>query len=111
VLVPSRLEPFGNVAVEAQLAGKPVVASDVQGLPEIVQDGLTGLLVPPDDPAALAAAVGRLLDEPGLAERLAGSGAAAARQRFSPDRYRSGLRAAVQAGTAVQLLDGGPGLG
>jgi len=109
VLVPSRLEPFGNVAVEAQLAGKPVVASDVQGLPEIVEDGRTGLLVAPDDPAALAAAVMRLLDEPGLAGRLAESGAAAAHLRFSPQRYRRDLRAAVQAGTAVQLLDGGPG--
>jgi len=108
VLVPSRVEPFGNVAVEAQLAGKPVVASAVQGLPEIVEDGRTGLLVAPDDPAALAAAVTRLLDEPGLAGRLAQSGADSAHLRFSPDRYRSDLRAAVQSLPAVRLLDGGP---
>jgi glycosyltransferase involved in cell wall biosynthesis len=97
VLVPSRVESFGNAAVEAQLAGKPVVASNVSGLPEIVDHGRTGLLVAPDDPEALAAAVARLLDEPALAGQLARSGEDAANERFSPQRYRSDLRAAVQA--------------
>ncbi|MBE3073335.1 MAG: glycosyltransferase family 4 protein [Actinobacteria bacterium] len=97
VLVPSRVEPFGNVAVDAQMAGKPVVASNVQGLPEIVEHGRTGLLVAPDDPAALAAAVARLLDEPGLAGQLAQRGADAAHRRFNSERYRSDLRAALTA--------------
>lgn len=96
VLVPSRVESFGIAAVEAQMAGKPVVASNVSGLPEIIEHGRTGLLVAPDDPAALAAAVARLLDEPGLAGQLARSGADAAKRRFSLERYRSDLRAAVQ---------------
>lgn len=68
VLVPSRWqEPFGLTALEAALAGRPSVAAAVGGLPEIVEDGVTGRLVPPDDPAALAAAVTALLDDPARA--------------------------------------------
>lgn len=64
VAVPSRREPFGRVAVEALLAERPVVASDVDGLREIVSHGQTGLLVPPGDPANLAAALEEILDAP-----------------------------------------------
>lgn len=88
VLVPSRLEPFGNVAVEAQLAGRPVIASAVQGLREIVTDGRTGLLVPPDDPVALADAIARVLDDPALGRRLAVLARSEALDRFAPARYR-----------------------
>lgn len=87
-LVPSRVEPFGNTAVEGQLAGRPVVVSGVQGLVEIVDDGRTGLVVPPDDPEALADAVGTLLDDWGKAGELAATGRAEAVRRFGPDRYR-----------------------
>src|SRR5699024_5942754 len=83
VLVPSRAEPFGNTAVEALLAGRPLVASAVQGLVEIVDDGRTGLLVTPADPVALADGIERLLADPGLAARLAAAGLADARERFS----------------------------
>jgi glycosyltransferase involved in cell wall biosynthesis len=95
VLVPSRAEPFGNTAVEAQLAGRPVVASAVQGLQEIVTDGETGLLVPPEDPAALAAAVARVLDDPAFAQALGRAGQESARRNFSLDRYRGDITAAV----------------
>ena len=88
VLVPSRVEPFGNTAAEALLARRPVVASRVQGLAEVVQDGRTGLLVPPDDPRALADAVLRLATDPSLAARLATTGRADAAERFSVERYR-----------------------
>jgi glycosyltransferase involved in cell wall biosynthesis len=71
VVVPSRWEPFGNVAVEGMLARRPVVASSVQGLTEIVRPGQTGLLVPPDDPAALAAAIATLLGDWPRAKALA----------------------------------------
>jgi glycosyltransferase involved in cell wall biosynthesis len=65
VLVPSRtIEGFSLVALEAAHLGRPVVATRVGGLPETIEDGLTGLLVPPDDADALAAAVDRLLADP-----------------------------------------------
>ena len=64
MLVPSRVEPLGNTAVEAMLAQRPLVASRVQGLAEIVEDGRTRLLVPPGDPAALADATARFLEDP-----------------------------------------------
>jgi len=67
----SDCEPFGRSVLEAQASGTPVVASDTGGIPEFVDDGRTGLLVPPRDPARLASAIGRLLDDPDLARRLA----------------------------------------
>jgi glycosyltransferase involved in cell wall biosynthesis len=95
VLVPSRAEPFGNAAVEAQLARRPVIASDIQGLTEIIQSEHSGLLVPADDPRALAEAIGRLLDDPALAGRLADNGRAQAVARFSVERYRTEIADAV----------------
>jgi len=95
VLVPSRVEPFGNTAVEALLSQRPLVASAVQGLAEIVVDGETGLLVPPDDPAALAAAIRRLLDDPEEAAAMAARGRADAVARFSVERYRAEIAATV----------------
>ncbi len=76
VVVPSRWEGFGLVALEAMRVGKPVVASAVGGLPEIVVDGLTGKLVPPDDAAALSHTLGQL-DDRGCARM-----GAAGRKRF-----------------------------
>lgn len=61
IIVPSHREAFGLVALEALAFGKPVIATTVGGLPEIVQDGVTGHLVPPADPESLAAAVLRAL--------------------------------------------------
>jgi glycosyltransferase involved in cell wall biosynthesis len=89
VVVPSRVEPFGNVAVQAMLAGRPVVASRTQGLAEIVKDGETGLLVRPDDPVALADAIAGLLDDPARASVLAEAGRQDAAERFGAQRYRA----------------------
>jgi len=63
---PARWEGFGLGVLEAMLAGLPVVASNVSSLPELVVDGRTGYLVPPDDPPALGAALARALEEPEL---------------------------------------------
>lgn len=95
VLVPSRVEPFGLVAVEALLQGRPVVAARVGGLQEIITDGVTGLLVDPDDPRALAGAIVRLLSDPGYAAALGGAGRADARARFSLEAYSAQLTSLV----------------
>lgn len=91
VLVPSREEPFGNVAVEGMLAGRPVVASEVQGLAEIIRNGETGVLVPPDDAVALADAIEALLADWPRALELAGAGQEDARRRFTLTRYHSDI--------------------
>ncbi|MDP9184209.1 MAG: glycosyltransferase family 4 protein, partial [Actinomycetota bacterium] len=67
-------ESFGIVLVEAMAAGLPVVASDTPGYDEVVTDGVDGFLVAPSDPAALATAAARLLDEPEVAARLSTAG-------------------------------------
>ncbi len=93
VLVPSFGESFGNVAVEGMLAGRPVVASDVQGLAEVIDDGRTGVLVEPGSAAALAGAVARLEADPALAARLAAGGREDATTRFGVDLYRERIAA------------------
>jgi starch synthase len=74
---PSVYEPLGIVNLEAMACGAAVVASRVGGIPEVVDDGVTGLLVPPDDPLALAAAMNSVLADP---KRAAAMGAAGRRR-------------------------------
>jgi glycosyltransferase involved in cell wall biosynthesis len=74
VVVPSRQEGLGVAALEAMAAGRPVVVSAAGGLAEVVVDGESGLVVPPEDPAALAAAVERLVTDAPLRTRLAAAG-------------------------------------
>ena len=68
--------------LEAMAAGLPVVASNVGGIAELVEDGVTGLLVPPADPVRLAQALARVLDDRDLRQRLGTAGRARARERF-----------------------------
>lgn len=76
VIVPSRVEPFGNVILDAWAAGRPLVAAAAAGPAAHVSDGENGVLVPIDDPAALAAAVRQVLDDRALREALVAGGAA-----------------------------------
>ena len=81
----SRSEALPLTVLEAMAAGLPVVAPRVGGLAELVVEGETGLLVPPGDPAALADALGRLIDEPGLREQFGRAGRARAEEHFAID--------------------------
>ncbi len=85
-VVPSRWDNSPNTVYEAMSCGRPVVASRVGGIPELVADGDTGLLVPRDDPAALASAVTLLLADPDRRAHLGRAARARAAARFAPDR-------------------------
>ncbi len=84
-VLPSRVEPMGIVNLEAMAAGRAVVASDVGGVPELVERDRTGLLVPPENPAALADAMNRVALEEDLRNRLGAAGRARV-GRFDWDR-------------------------
>jgi glycosyltransferase involved in cell wall biosynthesis len=80
---PSRREPFGIVILEAASLGVPIIATRVGGIPEIVEHGRSGWLVPPDDPDALAVAIREALAQPDLARSRAAALAAEVDARFS----------------------------
>ncbi|MGE0709140.1 MAG: glycosyltransferase [Planctomycetota bacterium] len=94
VCVPSLYEPFGLVALEAMLAGTPVVAASCGGLAEIVRHEEDGLLAPPGDALALATALARLARDPETAVALGQAGAARAREVFSWERIALATREA-----------------
>jgi starch synthase len=81
-VLPTRIDPFGLVFIEAMAAGLPVVATSINAVPEIVADGETGLLVPPADRPALAQALARLVDDAELRRRMGTSGRERACDRF-----------------------------
>jgi glycosyltransferase involved in cell wall biosynthesis len=83
VACPSYREGFGVVCAEAMAHGRPVVASAVGGLLDLVIDGETGILVPPGDVGALRDALRRLLEDPDLRRRMGEAGRARVRERFS----------------------------
>jgi glycosyltransferase involved in cell wall biosynthesis len=94
VAIPSlRPEPLGQVALEAAWAGRPVVGSAHGGLPELVRDGETGLLVEPGDPAALAGALRELADDGERARRLGDAGARAARHHSDCEQMLGAVQA------------------
>jgi len=96
VALPSWTEGLPVVLLEAMAHARPVVATPVGGTPELVVDGETGLLVPPRDPEALAAALRRLLEDPDLARRLGEAGRARVAERFT---------AAAQTRRILELYD------
>jgi glycosyltransferase involved in cell wall biosynthesis len=96
LVLPSFSEGLPRVAMEAFARGRPVVGSRAGGIPDIVEDGVNGLLVPAGDSPALADALVRVLTDGELARRLAeGAQAAAPRWLQSPEEYARGMRALV----------------
>jgi len=97
VAAPSRREGYGVAAREAMAWGRPVVASAVGGLPDAVDDEVTGLLVPPRDPAALRAALERLLGDGELRARLGAGAREKARRELVPEAAAGALVTAYRA--------------
>lgn len=99
---PSRWEGLPVVCLEAMASGRALVATTVDGIPDAVSDGETGLLVPPDDPPALAHALERLLGDEALRVRLGAAGRRVATERFAWPRvataYLGALAEAASAG-------------
>ena len=73
--------------MEAMEAGRPILATAVGGVPELIDHGVNGLLVPPDDPKALAAAILRLEGDPALRKRLADEARLRAAEQFTAERF------------------------
>ena len=88
-VLPSYREGLPKALLEAASCGRPVVAADAPGSREIARDGVSGLLVPPRDPAALAAAILRLAGDPALRARLGASGRTLVERKFSEERIAS----------------------
>ena len=95
LVVPSIYEGMPLVVLEAMEAGVPVVASRVSGIPEVVEDGVTGWLVPPEDPKALAAALSEVLERPDEARRRGEAGRRRVDERFRPMNAVAAWRRAV----------------
>jgi glycosyltransferase involved in cell wall biosynthesis len=88
--LPSHSEGSPNALLEAMAAGVPIVACKVGGVPETVEDGSSALLVPPGEPAAMASALARVLEDPALAARLVSNASERLERRFSPQsRYQA----------------------
>jgi glycosyltransferase involved in cell wall biosynthesis len=85
-IMPSMSEALPNTVLESMASGAPIVATRVGGTSELVEDGVTGLLIPPCDPHALEQAIARLLTDPDLAARLAATARARIVERFSLER-------------------------
>jgi phosphatidylinositol alpha-1,6-mannosyltransferase len=83
---PRWTENFPNACLEAMATGKPVIAGDVGGVPEMVRHGETGFLVDPEDPRAIAAALGRLLADPALAGAMGAAGRAYVERELTHER-------------------------
>jgi glycosyltransferase involved in cell wall biosynthesis len=74
-VLPTHQEALGQAFIEAMAAGLPVIGTHVDGVPELIEDNMNGLLVPPHDPVALRGAIARMIDDPALRQRLRDEGA------------------------------------
>lgn len=86
IFPPVHPEPFGRISIEAMTACKPVIASNVGGIPEAVEDGVNGILVPPNDPKKLDEAIIRLIEDESLREAMGKYGRKIVNEKFNRDR-------------------------
>jgi glycosyltransferase involved in cell wall biosynthesis len=96
LVISSEQESFGLTAIEALAMETPVVATRCGGPEEILEDGVTGLLVPVKEPSALAESITRLLLDPGLARRMGKKGRTHVLEGFGVDRYVHGILRVIQ---------------
>ena len=89
--LPSYSEGSPNVVLEAMAAGLPIAATAAGGVPEILEDGVTALMVPPGDPQAMAEVILRILRDKALASRLAAAARSCAQSKYTPQAYRRSL--------------------
>ena len=87
VTVPSHIEPLGNATLEAMAHARPVIGAAVGGIPEMIVDGETGLLVPAQDPKALAEALALLIEDPSLVRRMGQAARRRCEDVFSLERH------------------------
>jgi glycosyltransferase involved in cell wall biosynthesis len=102
VVLPSYREAQGVSLLEAMAQARPIVASRVGGIPEFVEDGVTGLLVPPRDPPALATALVRLLRDRGLGASLGRAAREVVRERYCLDLMVGRVEALYEEGIAAR---------
>ncbi len=103
-VLPSRSEGFSNAIVEAMAASLPVVATNVGGNAEAVQDGVSGFIVPSEDPAALAAAIVRLLPDPERAKQMGAAGEKLATSKFTADAMMREITSTIAIYSLVNIL-------
>ncbi|MDR3435678.1 glycosyltransferase [Telmatospirillum sp.] len=90
-VAPSRFESFGLILVEAMMFGKPVIACRAGGMPEVIEEGVTGLLAEPGDVASLADCLERLIVDAGLRQRLGAAGRQRFESHFTPRRLATAV--------------------
>lgn len=96
VILPTHTEGFPRTVWEAMSLGRPVITTPVGGIPDLISDGETGLLVPVEDPFALAGAVEKLMDDPSLGTRLGAAGRDHVRRTFTLERQVEAVQSAFQ---------------
>jgi glycosyltransferase involved in cell wall biosynthesis len=107
LVLPSEAEALPNSLLEAMAAGLPVVGTCVGGIPEIIKDGVNGLLAPPKDPQSLAEAILRILQDPHFAKKLSRAGQEMMRTHFGFDRLLAELAQLYTLTRSVQPLNAG----